>query len=392
MNDKQKTNLTKIEKILLCIYIGYVLFTKLVYDKFLFNIFFLIIIIFITSKRKNNSTDANFLIKEKLGLIVRQFSLLCIFWNIVFGILLGELIYENSLITLIIYAMFLVISLLPFSGILKAISKVDKIHTYKNIELYRELPQKIEPAIIAYVVQDNILDKSDISATLLDLVRRNYLIIENNLNNSFDNVANGILNKKLILNPNKNFNKLKTYERFLISWFTKTSDNSNEIDMSKLKTMLKEDNNSKVNYYKWENLIKQEADKIDFYTNDSELSKFSRFSVKWAKKMFLVSAVAFLFGIILTFSEFIIKLPEIFYIIAAFLLIAHILLSALSIIIYNLRLPDEYLSNFGKENLRRWNGFVKFLKEYTMIDKRESEEVYIWEEYLVYGVAFRSSN
>jgi len=392
MNDKQKTNLTKIEKILLCIYIGYVLFIKLVYDKFIFSMIFLIIIIFITSKRKANSTDANFLIKEKLGLIVRHFCLLCTFWNIVFGILLGEIIYEDSLIFLILYAIFLVIFLLPFSGILKAISKVDKIHTYKNIELYRELPQKIEPAIIAYIMQDNILDKSDISATLLDLVRRDYLIIENNKNNSFHNIANGILNKNLILNPDKNFNNLKDYERFLISWFTKTSDNSNEIDMSKLKTMLKEDNNSKINYYKWENLIKQEADKIDFYTNDSKLSKFSRFSVKWAKKLFLISAVAFLFGIILGFSEYIIKLPEIFYIIAAFSVIAHVPLAILSILIYNLRLPDEYLSNFGKEKLRKWNGFVKFLKEYTMIDKRQSEEVYIWEEYLVYGVAFRSSN
>ena len=116
---------------------------------------------------------------------------------------------------------------------------INKMETYRNVELYRELPQKIEPAVIAYIIQDNILDKSDISATLLDLVRRGYLIIENDTDNGFDNIASGILNKKLVINRNKNYNDLKSHEKFLVSWFTKITTNSKEINMSKLKEALK---------------------------------------------------------------------------------------------------------------------------------------------------------
>ena len=134
--------------------------------------------------------------------------------------------------------------------------------------------------------------------------------------------------------------------------------------------------------------MKQEADKIDFYDDKNKLSKFSKFSIKWAKKIFSISVIVLFFSIIVMISEYVINLPEIIYIVAAFALIGHMALSTLAIIIYNLRLPEEYLNRFGQENIRKWNGFIKFLEDYTLIDKRDSEEVYIWEEYLVYGVAF----
>lgn len=388
MNATSKTNLSKLEKIIIIIYIAYVLFVKLVYDKFLLSTIILIFMVFIGSIRKNNNTNVNYLVKERLELLIRHFILLCIFWNTIFGWMSQEVIYENSSIGIIVYGVLLIVFLLPFLGILKAISKIPKIDTYKNMELYRELPQNIEPAVIAYLMQDKIADKSDISATLLDLVRREYLIIGEESNNSFNNVSKGILNKKLVINQNKNYNDLKEYEQFLISWFSKSSENFKQIDMSKLKDMLEDSESVKINYDKWESLVKQEADKVQFYDDNSKLSKFSKFSIKWAKKILILSTYALIFTILGAISEYIVKLPEIFYFIVAFSFFVHITLAAVSIIIYDLRLPDEYLNELGKENIRKWNGFIEFLKEYTMIDKRKSEEVYIWEEYLVYGVAF----
>lgn len=388
MEKKLKTNLSKVEKIILGIYIVYVLFAKLIFDKTLVSVIILIGIIILTSMKENNKSDTKYLIKEKLNLIVRHFFLLCILWNIVLGFTDGGLLFEDSLFNIVIYTILLIIFLLPFLGILKAISKIRKIETYTNVELYRELPENIEPAVIAYLMQDNILDKSDISATLLDLVRREYLIMEEDISNGFDDIARGILNKKLVINSKKNINELKEYERFLISWFSRTSENSQEINMNKLKNMLKDAEDSKKNYDRWEELVKKEADKLNFYDDKSKLSKLSKFSEKWAKKILMLSMYILAFVIIGIASENIVELPETFYIIVAIAYIIHIILSTLAIIIYNLRLPTEYLSQLGQENIRKWNGFIKFLKDYTLINERESKEIHIWEEYLVYGVAF----
>ena len=382
MEDKSTTNLSRLEKIVITVYILYVLFVGILYNEALISIIALLIGIYYVSTIKNNSTNANYLIKERLKLLARHFILLSILWNIILGWIGQEFVCEFSLITTIGYTLVLSISILPFLGIIKAISKVKRASTYKNVDMYRELPQNIEPAIIANLIQEQLSDKSDISATLLDLVRRGYLTIEEDSNNAFKNISDGILDKKLVIK--KSYFELKEYERFLISWFSKTSENQNEINMSKLKDMLKDSGDFKANYEKWEKLIKNETAKVDFYSDKSTLSKFSRFSAKWGKRILIISFIILVFVLVGFLSEYVIEISEEFGMVIAIAFFAHMELSMLAIIIYDLRLPEEYLN----ENGEKWLGFIKFLKEYTLINQRKTEEVHIWQEYLVYGVAF----
>lgn len=386
MDNKFKTNLSKVEKIIIAIYIIYVVLIQIICDELLISIIIMLIMIVIASKRKSTNTDANYIVKERIETIIKHFFLLCIFWNILWGIVIGDVAHEFGLFNIVLYTFILIILILPFSGILKAISKIQKIDTYKNIEMYRELPQNIEPAIIAYLIQDKISDKSDISATLLDLVRRGYLVIEEDTHNGFNDITKGILNKKLVVN--KSPNNLKAYEKFLISWFLESSKKPNQIDMKNLKDMLNNSDKHKEKFNEWERLVKQEAEKTNFYDDNSKLSKFSKFSIKWAKWFLIISVIILVLAILGASTEFIIELPEAFYMACAILVFVHMILAILSIIIYDLRLPKEYLNELGKENIRKWNGFIKFLKEYTLINERKTEEVVIWEEYLVYGVAF----
>lgn len=385
MEKKSKRNLTKIERIALCVYSVIVILSLVIFNEFLLGITVLIAIIIVMSKVSGNEKEANYLIKEKIKMIIRHFFSLCIFWNIIYRILEWEFMYEDIFITTIVQVIILIICLLPFLGIFKAISKMKKVETYTNIELYRELPQNIEPAIIAYLMQDKIADKSDISATLLDLVRRGYLIEKDDYSQGFNNIASGMLNNKLIVNENKNMSELKEYERFLILWFSKEIENLNQINTEDLKAILQE---SKTNYEKWEALVKKEANKMNFYDDTSKLSKISKFSEKWSKKMFIISICLIIFAMIGIGISEIIELPMMFIGAISFAFIIHLGLATLSVIIYNLRLPTEYLNPLGQENIRKWNGFIKFLEEYTLINERKSEEIHIWEEYLVYGVAF----
>lgn len=386
MEDKSKTNLSKIEKIVIAVYIIYALIIGIIYNKVLVSIIALLFMVYIASTRKKSNTNANYLIKEKLELLIRHFFLLAILWNVIIGWIGGDVICEDSFTTTICYSVLLMVLLMPFLGILKTIYRLERTSKYRDADLYRELPQNIEPAIIANVMQDQVADKSDISATLLDLVRRGYLTIEDNLDNSFKNISDGILDKKLVIK--KNCYDLREYERFLISWFSETSENRNEINMSKLKDMLKNSEKFKDNYNKWEELIKNESGKVSFYHDNSKLSKFSKFSEKWGKRVLNISLVLLSFILVGILSGNIIEISEEFALVVGVLTFINIILSVLGIIIYDLRLPEEYLNEIGNSNIKQWLGFIKFLKEYTLIDKRKSEEVYIWQEYLVYGVAF----
>lgn len=380
----KNSNLSKIEKNTLKIYMLYVILVLIFSKKILFGVIFYIIVIILSSKRKSNNDSVKYLLKEKIELIIRHYFLLCIFWNIIFTIIGG---FDSGFIgffDIIISLIILIIFLLPFAGILKLIHNLSKIKLNKDIVLYREPPQKISPAVIAYYMQEKVLDRSDISATLLDLVRRGYLKIEND-RDSFKDITQGILGKKLIVV--KNYNHLKAFEKFLIEWFLRISNSNTEIDMSGLRDGLKLSTTLKDDYDTWERLVKEETEKLDFYGENTILSKFSKCSVKVAKLLGILSLIIFVIFILyaLIIDSFGIDIENISFFLVLFLL--NFGLPILAIIIYDLRLPSEYLNEIGSENIRKWKGFIEFLKEFSIIDERNIEEVYIWEEYLVYAVA-----
>lgn len=377
--------LLKIEKIIIAISIIYIIIMKLFFDKFMFGMIFLIGIIFFLLTSKRNSNSANYLVKEKLELIIRHYILLIIFWNILFHVLFDDFEFFGDSIDIFLHTAILIIFLLLFTGILKSIQNISKTASHKDIKLYRELPEQIKPAIIAYLMQEKVLDRSDISATLLDLVRRGYLKIQDD-EHSFENIANGILGKKLVIM--KPINDLDDYEKHLVEWFSKTSKNNLEINISKLKELLKDSKTSKEDYEKWELLVKIKANELNFYDNQSSLSKFSNISEKISKKLVLVSLITLSISIIVSLLEYIIPTTNSVITIFTIIFFIHFVTSILAIIIYDLKLPTEYLNKYGNEKIKKWNGFIKFLKEFTIIEKRKVEEVYLWEEYLVYGVAF----
>ena len=184
---------------------------------------------------------------------------------------------------------------------------------------------------------------------------------------------------------NRNKKNLLSYEQYLINWFSKSSKNCSEIDMGNLKKMFEDSSNLKQDYFKWKELVEMEASKQDLYDDCSKLSKFSNKSLKISRFLFLFSFILVMSYIILSLISY--AIPNVF-IIADNIYFTHFFITLLAIILNDLRLPDEYLSEIGKENIKKWNGFIKFLEEYSIIDKRKFEEIYIWQEYMVYGVAF----
>ena len=77
------------------------------------------------------------------------------------------------------------------------------------MEYYREIPNKESPAIIGKIVKGHT-DGNDIIATILDLHKREYIRIE-------DEIINGKEKKVLYLDKNVKTTELKEYEIFLIN-------------------------------------------------------------------------------------------------------------------------------------------------------------------------------
>ena len=80
---------------------------------------------------------------------------------------------------------------------------------HKKMEYYREIPNKESPAIIGKIVKGHT-DGNDIIATILDLHKREYIRIENE-------IINGKEKKVLYLDKNVKTTELKEYEIFLIN-------------------------------------------------------------------------------------------------------------------------------------------------------------------------------
>lgn len=80
---------------------------------------------------------------------------------------------------------------------------------HEKMEYYREIPNKESPAIIGKIVKGHT-DGNDIIATILDLHKREYIRIENE-------IINGKEKKVLYLDKNVKTTELKEYEIFLIN-------------------------------------------------------------------------------------------------------------------------------------------------------------------------------
>ena len=144
MDNKIKESLSETEKIIMIIYVIAIVLIKLIYDKLLITPIVLLGIIYVTAYRNSKNTDVNYLIKEKIELLIRHFLLLNILWNIIGLIIFQDSIFDDSITTIVINSFLFIICLLPFLGILKAISKIPEIEINKNMQIYRKL-QQINP-------------------------------------------------------------------------------------------------------------------------------------------------------------------------------------------------------------------------------------------------------
>ena len=238
-------------------------------------------------------------------------------------------------------------------------------------EYYRELPADYSPAVMGYLYKFREIDDDDLTATLLDLIRRKYLILDLNGSSNEDKNPNYII----MLNKDKSQNDLTESEKYLIKWFIKEIGDGEKVSSLQLSSFC--DNYSGANKYQqssntWYRLVKSEASKYNFF--EKENSNFKSF---YSIVISLLAIITnFLLGFIYSNTGYVLGVcfipTVIFFLVAAMLYIWGI----------NRR------SKKGNEDFVRWKAFKKFLEDFSSFEDYPVPSLIIWEHYLVYATSF----
>lgn len=236
-------------------------------------------------------------------------------------------------------------------------------------EYYRELPNSYSPAEMGMLVNFNELGENELEATLMDLIRRKYILLDMNGCSTLDKKPN----YKLVLNTISEENDLKEHERKLLNWFFGRIAQGNELTLNQLDEYLSKESNAKkylADSKAWGHAVLRESQKHDFFDDVRDAKKYSGFAIGLA---FFVAFMAFLGYIIGGFNEGIIFIG---------------LAASVGIVFSSYVAQIKRRSYKGNEDYVRWMAFKNFLLDFSQFDDYPMPSIIIWEHYLVYATEF----
>lgn len=300
---------------------------------------------------------------RKLALII----FLILFIPVFFTMFISNPITNDSLITLLFATLIIIIMDLIIIFMIKVIKSVISVPIKRSNEvrrkedakyidskdyLYiREIPKQYTPALASLLLDQHIEYNKDITATVLYLINHGYL---------------KIVDGKIIA-TNKNTDDLMEHERYLLGIFNKKEEFYNSV---------------------WYGKVLKDAYKLNLITKKDSFNKqdYIRLGINITKP--IIGIIIFIILIInLPNSEsvainfiytFILSLLP--YLITAMLI--YILFYVTSYLNKNIKLTTK-----GKEEQEKIAKLKQFLKDFSNIEERKTEDYILWEDYLTFSVA-----
>ncbi|MDD3999857.1 MAG: DUF2207 domain-containing protein [Bacilli bacterium] len=250
--------------------------------------------------------------------------------------------------------------------------KYDKEHTPKFAgKYYRELPADYSPAEMSYLYHFRKLNDEDLTATLLDLVRRKYLILDQN--------NEGINEKdpdfKFILNPEMDRRELKAHERHLLTWFIDVIGDKKEVSIDQIEAYPKISYESAISFQNnsktFVRVAKAEGSKHDFFEKRLGQEK---------SRMYIAAVVPIFYILLSLFLGSAYSIDNTFSIIVSF--------AALIVyIIYIASIKKRSIN--GNEDYVKWKAFKEFLLDFGNMKDYPIPGIVVWEHYLVYATSLK---
>jgi uncharacterized membrane protein len=249
--------------------------------------------------------------------------------------------------------------------------KYDKEHpTDFYGEYYRELPAQYGPAIMGYLYRFKEVAKDDVTATLMDLIRRKFILLDAGTESLTEEKVNYVMK----LNKEQDQSKLLAHEKQLIQWFFGLVAGGDTLTLNQLDSFTKKENQA-IRYMNenqsFNRAVVSAAQSESFFDNVKEP----------AQKNGAILGLTVLLGIGFIVTRYVLVLGTFTGIVGG-------ILFGLSIMIGSYLNSIERRSKKGNEDYVRWRAFEKFLKEFTNIKDYPMPGMTIWEHYMVYATAF----
>lgn len=232
---------------------------------------------------------------------------------------------------------------------------------------YRELPGEYTPAEVSVLMSMGKVYPRDVMATLMDLVRKRYLLLEQvSIDRKTLFRTKNITDYMISLNNEKPLEGLKSHESFLINWFINDIGNGHDVLLDDIKGYSKSSNNAldfKASYDLWCEKAKTAAQKNNFFDKSANKGRI----IGMLSSLLFIAA-----GIILP-----IMLHTNFGVI--------LFLLGILMFIFSVRIKKR--SIYGNEQYAMWKAFKRFLKDFSRLKEAEVSSIILWEHYLVYAIS-----
>jgi len=235
-----------------------------------------------------------------------------------------------------------------------------------EMDYYRELPRDITPAVLSKLMSIQGVGTKDIMATLMDLVRKKYLKIE-------EIQAGRKKEYKFILIESDTEN-LKEHETYLLHWLFYSIGDGTSVTLKGIKDYAKASitqSSFRSNYYEWVKKVGKEFKRYNYFGESKE-------GLKSAAKVIFME----LGGIFLLFVLGILLKVQLFFIMA--LLIA-VLTTGFGVIFYSALIRKK--TQTGVNEYTKWRAFKQFLLHFSNMKDYEIPSIVVWEHYLVYAIS-----
>lgn len=282
------------------------------------------------------------------------------------------------------------LSLLGLSFLILDRSKyLNRIIKNVNPKYIRDIPSDLTPLEVGLLLNKKIT-KNEISATILDLIRRKIIVLEKDIKN--DEILHLNIDKSdLYKLSQSDYNFIKMVFQ-------------DEINI-KLKKIKKIDNTSFLNWKNNELKLLKENKYLESF--DKKNKSINGMTLMIGISLCIVGAIPFgipflciygfqrykenLLVFLICLMNFLLIIPSI--IINGFIHISIIFTIVFSIIILIMLSKAPFkikmkLSDLGKSEKNKWYAFRNFLNDFSRMYEKEIPEVSLWEKYLVYATVF----
>lgn len=245
----------------------------------------------------------------------------------------------------------------------------------------RELPDNLTPAEMSYVYYLGKNNDEDITATLLDLVRRKVISIDY----EGEELTSKNADFKLTLNSDFDQSKLLPHEAHLISWFFNTIGDGEFVSTKQIegygKSNLMQAKRFQNDASRFRTFIKSSENNVRLI--DPMLSVYKRKSLRALAIPILlilgIAIISFMFRVITT-----IPLSNFqSYLVLGFISVIYLVYFA------------AFKTKRSKESMEkyvRWDAFKNFLEDFGNFDDYPIPGVIVWEHYLVYAVSLKCAD